>query len=88
MKSKDTKTARSKVTSPVVVPFCKNASAPNGPTAEATARWMSECRVVGRDTYRRKEDASDKRVSDLTSRLISMPNAATRERSIILRERV
>jgi hypothetical protein len=69
MKSKDTKTAQLKATSPVVVPFCKNASARNGPTAEATARWMSECRVVGRDTFRRKEDASDQRVSDLMSRL-------------------
>jgi hypothetical protein len=69
MKSKDTKAAQLKVTSPVVVPFCKSASARSGPTAEATARWMSECRVVGRNTYRRKEGASDKRVSDLMSRL-------------------
>ena len=74
MKSKDARkdrpqTAESNEISPAVVPFCKNASVRNGSTAAATARWMSECRLVGRDTTRRKEDASDQRVSDLMSRL-------------------
>ena len=74
MKSKDMRkdrpqTAESNEISPAVVPFCKNASVRNGSTAAATARWMSECRLVGRDTTRRKEDASDQRVSDLMSRL-------------------
>jgi hypothetical protein len=73
MKSKDTRkdwsqTAESKGTSPVVVPFCKNASVRNGPTAAATARWTSECRLVGQDTIR-KNDVLDQKVSDPMSRL-------------------
>jgi hypothetical protein len=83
MKSEDTRktqsqTAAAKETLPVVVPFCKNASTRNGPTAEATARWLNEHTEVsnvvtlGRAVTQlggRKNDVLDQRVSDLMSDL-------------------
>jgi hypothetical protein len=72
MKSMDTRkdqprTAESKEISRVIVPFAK--THPSGTVR--LPRRLRECRLVGRDTIRRKEDALDRRVSDLMSRLYS-----------------
>jgi hypothetical protein len=55
-------------TAPVVVSMWGNASMRVGPTAGATARWTNEHRMVGKSKIRRK-DASDRKVSNLMSRL-------------------
>jgi hypothetical protein len=64
---------RNGVTS-ILVPFCESAAIRNGPTAEATARWISEHTTVrnvislGRavtDIGGRKNHALDRKVSDL-----------------------
>jgi hypothetical protein len=60
--------SRGKEKKPVVVSVWGNASMRAGPTAAATARWTSECRLVGQDTIR-KNDVFDQKVSDLMSGL-------------------
>jgi hypothetical protein len=73
MKSKSTKiylsqSAESKGTSRAVVSMWGNASMRAGPTAAASAQWMGECRLAGRNVIREK-NALDKKVADLISRL-------------------
>jgi hypothetical protein len=59
-------------TAPVVVSMWGNARMRIGPTAEATARWTSERRTVKSTTRtesRRKNNALDRKVADLMTRL-------------------